>query len=144
MWSSLSMYWSSSEIRNLPRETSSDATSDSSEVLASSSLSDRENATSCTVAGAKHSRKRRTIMSMDLLLSSGGYSTLENDHLLRPSMPVRATRYMDSSLRMALNATSSLISSFSTTSLWGVSTPIASSTCCSMSLSVLSRRVAAA
>ena len=50
------MYWSSSEIRNLPLETSSDATNDSRDVLASSSGSDSENATSCTVAGAKHSR----------------------------------------------------------------------------------------
>ena len=56
MWSSLSMYWSSSDIRNLPRDTSSIATRDSSDVLASSSEIDRENATSCTVEGAKHSR----------------------------------------------------------------------------------------
>ena len=56
MWSIFSMYWSSSEIRKRPLATSSAATSDSRDALASSSDIDSAKATSCTVAGAKHSR----------------------------------------------------------------------------------------
>ena len=52
IWSILSMYWSFSETRNLPLDTSSAAVRDSRELRASSSVRDSAKETSCTVAGA--------------------------------------------------------------------------------------------
>ena len=138
------MYWSLSEIRNLPLTTSSSAQSDSRDALASDSSRESAYAISCRVAGAKHSRHLRIMRSIASVRSTSGYSALEKNHLLLPAMPVLATRYMDSSFLTDLNALSSLISK--SVAIWESAdlSPMCARTASSVSLSFLSLRVAAA
>ena len=56
-------------------------------------------------------------------LSTSGYETLENDHLLFPFTSVLVTKYMDSSFLMDLKAMSSLISNPAAMSEMEVSVP---------------------
>ncbi len=92
-----SMYWSPSDIRNLPLATSPLLRSDSRDARASSSVNESENATSAEVAGAKHSRCLVIIRSTAEFLSTAGWSALEYSHFPFPVTAVLATLYMDSS-----------------------------------------------
>ena len=144
MWSNLSMYWSFSEIRKRPFETSSIATRDSSEVSASSSGRDSANATSWTVAGAKQSRYLSTMRSVAALRSISGYSMRANVHFPRPSMSMRATLYIDSSFLSDLRTASSLASRASASSEMDAPSPTFSRTSSSIPVRVRSLQVAAA
>ena len=144
MWSSFSMYWSFSEMRKRPLETSSAAVRDSRDAMASSSGRDRANAASWTVAGAKQSRYLRTMRSTAALRSISGYSTRAKVHLPWPSTSTRATLYMDSSFLRDRSTTSSLASRSPAISDTVAPSPTLRSTSSSMSDRVRSLRVAAA